>query len=803
MIKKILITLFVISTSIFAQDFTGIRIYINPGHGGHDSNDRYIPATGFWESEGNLTKGLYLKAMLDSLNATTEISRTTNTSADDLGLSVIGARANNFDADFFHSIHSNAFKGKSNYTLMLYKETNGSPAFAEAKQMCNIMVNEIYKVHRTTGKYVRGDYSFLGFNLGVLRTLTMPGTLSEGSFHDYIPESWRLKNNAYCKHEAWAILKSFISYYNKATLPVGEIAGILRDPFEVVDYYYIPSTDDGKKPLNNIKVTLLNDNKVYNGDTYNNGFYLLDTLLPGTYSLILEATDYLPDTVANVTVTAGQTTFVDKYLTPKPNYNSPDVTLELPEDSIDVRADAKISLSFNVKMNTASVEEAFSLTPSIEGTFTWKNYDRTVIFTPNEFFEQGVEYQIKLDTAAKSIYDVNIANSFVRKFTTQNALKLVKSYPADRDTDISTTVKIIMEFDAPINTTSLGGNVLFKDSQNNSVDLVIKETDYENGKIIFEPSAPLKNNSLYTVKVLSKIKNTFGANLESDVIINFTTEVNSKHEGTTVDDFESVSDLWEPEQSGSTVGVNPVNTNIYAVGTRKISGSNSLLLMYEFVNDSNGVCRVYNTKQPTLPANTGNFGMWIFGDLSYNNLEFWFRDKNDTNIPIVIKKIDWTGWKFIQVDLSSYSNLKFHSVVISQNEEGKKISNIYFDKAITDYITDIGKLHNTIPDEFVLEQNYPNPFNPVTTINYAIPSNIKQSTRSTTGQMLNVKLIVYDVLGNEVATLVNKQQSPGNYQVKFDAYRSSSSGNKLASGIYFYRLQAGSFVSTKKMVLMK
>jgi hypothetical protein len=83
-----------------------------------------------------------------------------------------------------------------------------------------------------------------------------------------------------------------------------------------------------------------------------------------------------------------------------------------------------------------------------------------------------------------------------------------------------------------------------------------------------------------------------------------------------------------------------------------------------------------------------------------------------------------------------------------------------------------------------LYQNYPNPFNPTTRINYEIP---KRSF---------ITLKVYDVLGNEVAALVNEDRSIGNYTVEFDA-------TTLPSGIYFYRLQAGSFVETKKMMLMK
>jgi len=84
----------------------------------------------------------------------------------------------------------------------------------------------------------------------------------------------------------------------------------------------------------------------------------------------------------------------------------------------------------------------------------------------------------------------------------------------------------------------------------------------------------------------------------------------------------------------------------------------------------------------------------------------------------------------------------------------------------------------------LLQQNYPNPFNPSTSIQYAISST----------QFVTLK--VYDLLGREVATLVNEEKTTGSYEVEFN-------GNNLTSGIYFYKLQAGSFVETKKMVLIK
>ena len=94
-----------------------------------------------------------------------------------------------------------------------------------------------------------------------------------------------------------------------------------------------------------------------------------------------------------------------------------------------------------------------------------------------------------------------------------------------------------------------------------------------------------------------------------------------------------------------------------------------------------------------------------------------------------------------------------------------------------------------LPSEFQLSQNYPNPFNPTTKISYSIPSVVKENFPS----LQNVELIIYDVLGKEVATLVNEAQSPGNYKVEFDA-------SNFSSGIYFYKINAGNFVQIRKMM---
>jgi hypothetical protein len=112
-----------------------------------------------------------------------------------------------------------------------------------------------------------------------------------------------------------------------------------------------------------------------------------------------------------------------------------------------------------------------------------------------------------------------------------------------------------------------------------------------------------------------------------------------------------------------------------------------------------------------------------------------------------------------------------------------------------DLASAVKEINASAPQTFALFQNYPNPFNPRTSIQYSVIST------------QHVRLKIYDLLGREVATLVDEVMQPGTYTVQWDArLRHSDSGGQvqgLASGVYFYRLKAGNFVETKKLVLVR
>jgi hypothetical protein len=173
------------------------------------------------------------------------------------------------------------------------------------------------------------------------------------------------------------------------------------------------------------------------------------------------------------------------------------------------------------------------------------------------------------------------------------------------------------------------------------------------------------------------------------------------------------------------------------------------------------------------PDTIFNYRIRVFSFNSEDTLKFSLFNAPDSLI------IDSTGLISGHID-STDTTYTFSVKVEDQHNNSDSIS---FKLKVSGNVTGIENSEN-LPETFYLSQNYPNPFNPATTINYDIP------------EMGMVTLKIYDILGREVRTLVNEEKARGRYKISFNA-------SSLASGIYFYRLTAGSYNSTKKMVLLK
>jgi mannose/cellobiose epimerase-like protein (N-acyl-D-glucosamine 2-epimerase family) len=178
---------------------------------------------------------------------------------------------------------------------------------------------------------------------------------------------------------------------------------------------------------------------------------------------------------------------------------------------------------------------------------------------------------------------------------------------------------------------------------------------------------------------------------------------------------------------------------------------------------------LFYTKQPvTLHYN--------FGSMNYNR-EFLLTPLAIKDSNLIITQVLKNGQPYTNFDPVD------RVLTLPAGESG------HFEVTHESIVTHLASNQKNLPQDFQLYQNYPNPFNPVTRIKYTVPS-VDNRGRVT------VQLKVYDVLGNEIATLVDEIKPFGNYEVKFNA-------SSLASGIYLYTLNAGSYVETKKMVLLR
>ena len=204
-----------------------------------------------------------------------------------------------------------------------------------------------------------------------------------------------------------------------------------------------------------------------------------------------------------------------------------------------------------------------------------------------------------------------------------------------------------------------------------------------------------------------------------------------------------------------------------------------------------------NNVEGTSPwSNTSNFTTIIAPtDLvlqrsGSNEITLTWINNSKVEDGYIIERKQSPQTSFTVLDTIKGSGTEFKDKTVESGQTYTYRVQAYKDSAVSDYSNEASltltgiKKEEEVPTEYSIDQNYPNPFNPSTKIKFALPKTAQTN------------IIIYDLLGRKIRTLLNNELEAGYYEISFDA-------NNLPGGIYFYRIQSGDFIQTKKMILMK
>lgn len=662
------------------------HVYINPGHGGYDSDDRNMviypfsqgDSAGSWESKSNLRKGLALREILQNKGYKTSISRVTNTTADDLALSTIVALCNQSGADVFYSVHSNATgtSARSNFPMVFYRGYTGSPQIANADVLAADLEPYLYASQNTvwTNNYqIWGDWSFRpewgtqGY--GVLRGNRAVANLSEGSFHDYIPEAYRLLSFYYCWMEGWNISLGADKYFGRLdNYDLGVVTGNIRDDrikrLQECAQDFLIYGEDILMPIHDATVRLLDEqgNEVQRckTDTLRNGIYLFKYVTPGTYTVEVSEPSHFTQ-AQTVTVNANEPTYQNFYL--KRVRDTPPVVVDYSpvwnEGDPAVKCSEQIVLSFNWDMDSVTTCDAFTLDPAVEGTFSWEDSYYRLIFTPTDAFDVNTLYTLTLKRSAEHGGGTPMEQDFTMQFYTQprNHLSELAVFPYEGAQVHYTKPTVELRVDSLLDTYNLFQKLRVLDSEGNELAWNKRSIKYNKkgdnyGFIRVPLTKDIEPGKDYQLILDADIADTAGIHLPAARVINFT-GVNAgaaKPDMTMHEDFD---------HENYYLGLFLSQVRAESHFSSGLIG-NAIVIDYQFssMDGETGLC--YNPdwgledddwERPFVLGD--KLGMHVWGDMSYNDLMVVFINYKpySPSVAIPVCKIDFHGWRYVEIDL--------------------------------------------------------------------------------------------------------------------------------------------------------
>lgn len=821
--------------SVAAQEVTGLagwNIYLDPGH----SRTENVGVFGYSEANKVLRVGLALREMLLTKTDidTVYISRTNDDVS--VGLSQRSDHANSLAAAWFHSIHSDAGPASANSTLMLWGQRfDGTEKVPSGGQrMSGFMLDVLTRAMRIETRGSWGDCSFYsrfttpctpsfpGPWLSVNRRTAMPSELSEAGFHTNPRQNQLNMNAAWKRLEAQALYWAILDFHGLARPPVRIVTGTVTD------------LEDGR-PINGARVTV--GDSTFTTDTFaslfqqyandpnalRNGFYYLDGLDGGTLPMTVEADDYAPF-AGDVTMIDTFFTFVDVALI---STVPPTVAASSPEpDDGNFRITDPIVIDFSRRMDTNSVEAALLIAPETNGTITWQDDDRRLVFEPDTLLPR-TNYTLTIDGSAQGSFgdpfDGNgdgtggdaFTLNFLTSFPDTAPPRLIASDPRVNARDVELRPIITVAYDEPVEPASLEGRVRLVSASGQSpvAGRFVHYLVGEQSVVSFFPQEELAPNQAYFFFIDPGVRDLF---LNEETVlkrVRFTTG-STRFVTTGIDDFETDLDRnwWVPQQSGSTTGIVTDSTNAApdsSVVNLLTESTTAFRLDYGWdAQATDPLIRIFLNGGPPRSAefdSTYVVQAYVFGDGSGNQFRFALDDRvpnaaagNHEVSPWYT--VDWRGWRLVSWDMNPDGTgtwlgdgtldgtLRFDSIQLTYTPDSPAFGTFYVDDLRLAKKRDVATALESVPEvpgAFTLAQNYPNPFNTSTTLRFDLPT------------AADVTLRIYNTLGAEVATLAERTRfTAGTHTMVWNA-------EGLPSGVYFGRIFAGTASRSIKLMLVK
>ncbi|WP_407403792.1 Ig-like domain-containing protein [Sodaliphilus sp.] len=654
-------------------------VYINPGHGGHTSNDRNVvvpghvagDTTGFWESNASLKKGFALQEVLKKKGYKTAISRVRNEEEDDLNLSTIVALCNATGADVFFSLHSNATGAgdgyRINFPLGLYRGYTGQPIVEHSDELTAILQPFLYANKATvwTSNYaIYGDWTFYpdwnNQGLGVLRGNKSVAMLQEGSFHDYIPEAQRLNNDGYCWVEGYNVALATDKYFGReSVLNTGILTGCLRDDRILRTNTFVMHGVDVRESINNATVRLLdasgNEVARTTTDNENNGIYTFKYVTPGTYTV--EASEAEHFTVSKqVEVPEGAPVYCN-FDMKRQRLTPPEVVSYSPvwnDGDAPVLCNEPIVINFNWDMDVASTEAAFSITPAVDGTFTWEDTNYRMIFTPNDAYDINTEYTVTIGKSAQHGGGTPMEKDFSLKFKTQerNHLDPIAIFPKEGDPVHYQSVNVELRADSLLRSLNLYTYFHVLDKDGNEVG--VNKRSLKNNKkgdaygyIRIPLTGSLNVGEIYTLNIDRDVCDTVGIHLTAPISYKFTAvDAAVQPEGVELVKAIETADVMKVDGIFSSAAL--------TASTTKILGTKSLQLKYAFGDmDDQEIDLNFAEVPETVLAGCDTLYVELWGDLSCNDIAAVLEPvTSGAAIEVPMGKLDFHGWRNVCVPVN-------------------------------------------------------------------------------------------------------------------------------------------------------